>query len=127
MSLLCLFLSALLLSLLLFVSIRRRSSFLWKYPPGPRPLPLIGNVLQLPVERPEERFSEWGSRYGDVVYIRLFQQPIVILNSLRAARDILEKRGAIYSDRPRFVLFSELCVSICLLAYLHKSHFGIIH
>jgi hypothetical protein len=45
-----------------------------------------------------------------MVYIRLFQQPVLILNSLRAAREILEQRGAIYSDRPRFVLFSELCV-----------------
>lgn len=33
---------------------------------------------------------------------------MVILNSAEAARDLLEKRSAIYSDRPRFVLFSEL-------------------
>ncbi|PFH50357.1 hypothetical protein AMATHDRAFT_145202 [Amanita thiersii Skay4041] len=79
-----------------------------RYPPGPKPFPLIGNALQVPTEHPEERFAEWGSRYGDIVYIRLFQQPIVILNNLQAARDILEKRGSIYSDRPRFVLFSEL-------------------
>lgn len=106
MSLLCLFLSASFLTLLIFI--RRRSLSLYNYPPGPRALPLIGNVLQVPIERPEERFAQWGFHYGDVVYIRLFQQPIVILNSLQAARDILEKRGAIYSDRPRFVLFSEL-------------------
>ena len=41
-----------------------------KYPPGPRPLPLIGNVLDVPVERPEERFTEWGSHYGNVPYSR---------------------------------------------------------
>lgn len=27
-------------------------------------------------------------------------QPIVILNSAKIARDLLEKRGALYSDRP---------------------------
>ncbi|KAK2465511.1 hypothetical protein APHAL10511_002403 [Amanita phalloides] len=101
-----LFLSALLLAL--FFAFRFHSSSLLKFPPGPRPLPLIGNVLDVPVERPEERFMEWGFHYGDMVYIRLFQQPVIILNSLRVARDILEQRGAIYSDRPRFVLFSEL-------------------
>lgn len=92
----------------LFIAFPRGSSSHLKYPPGPRPLPLIGNVLDVPLERPEERFTEWASYYGDIVYLRFFQQPVIILNSLRAAREVLEKRGAIYSDRPRFVLFSEL-------------------
>ena len=35
---------------------------------------------------------------------------MVILNSLQAARDLLDKRSSIYSDRPRFVLLAELCV-----------------
>lgn len=30
---------------------------------------------------------------------------MVILNSLQAANDLLDKRGANYSDRPRFPLF----------------------
>ena len=33
-------------------------------PPGPKPLPFIGNVLDMPVHNPWERFSEWGQRYG---------------------------------------------------------------
>ncbi|KAF8637102.1 hypothetical protein AX17_003006 [Amanita inopinata Kibby_2008] len=96
-----------LIIVLLFIR-RLCSSSRKQYPPGPKAFPLIGNALQVPAERPEERFLEWGSRYGDIVYIRLFQQPVVILNGLQVARDILEKRGSIYSDRPRFVLFSEL-------------------
>jgi len=45
------------------------------------------------------------------MHLRIFRQHIVILSTLEAARDLLEKRGSIYSDRPRFVLLSELCVS----------------
>ncbi|TFK67985.1 cytochrome P450 [Pluteus cervinus] len=77
-------------------------------PPGPRPLPFIGNVLDIPSIHPEERFSEWGDKYGDVVHIHIFGQPMLVLNSLQATRDLMDKRSAIYSDRPRFVLFSEL-------------------
>lgn len=33
-------------------------------PPGPKPAPLIGNLLQIPSERPEVRFTEWASLYG---------------------------------------------------------------
>jgi len=40
--------------------------------------------------------------------VRIFGQPLVVLNSFEAARDLLEKRGAIYSGRPRLVLFSEM-------------------
>jgi hypothetical protein len=36
---------------------------------------------------------------------------MVILNSLQASRDLLDKRSSIYSDRPRFVLLAELCVT----------------
>ncbi|KIM41937.1 hypothetical protein M413DRAFT_71520 [Hebeloma cylindrosporum] len=79
-----------------------------KFPPGPRPLPLIGNVLQIPTDNQEQVFADWGAQYGDIVHIKIFGQPLVILNSLKASRDLLDKRSSIYSDRPRFVLLSEL-------------------
>ncbi|KAF8797657.1 cytochrome P450 [Phlegmacium glaucopus] len=78
------------------------------FPPGPKPLPIIGNVLQIPAEHQEEKFTEWAPQYGDVMHLKIFGQSMVILHSLQAARDLLDKRGSIYSDRPRFVLLSEL-------------------
>ncbi|TFK37580.1 cytochrome P450 [Crucibulum laeve] len=78
------------------------------YPPGPRPHPFIGNVFQMPTESPEKVFAQWGAEYGDVVHVNVLGQPMIILNSLRSVRDLLDKRGSIYSDRPRFVLLSEL-------------------
>jgi hypothetical protein len=36
---------------------------------------------------------------GDIMSIRNFGQVIVVLNSIKAAKDLLEKRGDIYSDR----------------------------
>ncbi|KZT05281.1 cytochrome P450 [Laetiporus sulphureus 93-53] len=81
-------------------------------PPGPKGLPLVGNALQMPLEYQQYAFAAWGDKYGDIVYARVLQKHIVILNSVRAARDLLEKRGATYSDRPRFVLLNELIGSL---------------
>ena len=36
---------------------------------------------------------------GDVMYLEVLGQPMVILGSHEAALDLLEKRSAIYSDR----------------------------
>lgn len=43
------------------LSVRERPAPL---PPGPRGLPLIGNVFDLPQSQPWMKFSEWGDTYG---------------------------------------------------------------
>ncbi|KAH6899265.1 O-methylsterigmatocystin oxidoreductase [Coprinopsis sp. MPI-PUGE-AT-0042] len=68
-------------------------------PPGPRGLPLLGNVFQLPSEKPWKAYSEWSKVYGDMIYLEVPGQPLLILNSLDDCLALLEKRGVNYSDR----------------------------
>ena len=35
-----------------------------KFPPGPTPLPIIGNILDIPRNNPWKTFAEWGKIYG---------------------------------------------------------------
>ena len=44
-----------------------RKPFAGTLPPGPRPLPLIGNLLDMPTEHEWYKFAEWGERYGEQV------------------------------------------------------------
>jgi len=37
---------------------------------------------------------------GDILSFHVFGQVIVVLNSTKATKDLLERRGNIYSDRP---------------------------
>ncbi|ESK82987.1 cytochrome p450 [Moniliophthora roreri MCA 2997] len=69
-----------------------------KLPPGPKGYPLVGNALQLR-DRPWHTFVEWKKQYGDIVYLRLFNQDAVVLNSAKAAADLLDRRGSNYSER----------------------------
>lgn len=56
------------------------------------------------------QWQEWSKTYGPVIYLNMLGQPIVILHSAKAAQDLLARRGAIYSDRPRLVLAAELAL-----------------
>ncbi|OBZ78535.1 O-methylsterigmatocystin oxidoreductase [Grifola frondosa] len=87
-----------------------------RFPPGPKPVPLLGNLHQLPMDYQHIKFAEWGKQYGDVSFAHLFHTPTLILNSLQAAQDLMDKRSAKYSDRPRFVLMSELMGWDCVLS-----------
>ncbi|KAH9924466.1 cytochrome P450 [Fomitopsis serialis] len=77
-------------------------------PPGPPRIPLLGNAHQLPQNDQHLTFTKWAAQYGDVVYVKIFTRPTIILSSVKAAIDLMDKRGSIYSDRPRFVWFHEL-------------------
>ena len=47
-------------------------------------------------------------RLGDVIHLRIFTRDLIILSSFEGAQELLEKRSAIYSSRPRFVLCSDM-------------------
>ncbi|KIJ29089.1 hypothetical protein M422DRAFT_269611 [Sphaerobolus stellatus SS14] len=76
-------------------------------PPGPKPLPIIGNALDMPQSRDWETYTEWGRKYGDVVHVNALGQHIIVLNSVEAARDLLGGRSAKYSSRPYVPMLHE--------------------
>ncbi|KAJ7763385.1 putative monooxygenase [Mycena metata] len=77
-------------------------------PPGPRRLPVVGSALQMPRSHPWLTFAEWAKTYGSIVYADVVGQPLIILNSRKAAMDLLDGRSAIYSDRPRNLVMAIL-------------------
>ncbi|KAL4936725.1 hypothetical protein BDV06DRAFT_233075 [Aspergillus oleicola] len=82
---------------------------LWKrLPPGPPPLPLIGNKLQLPSSKPWIRFREWSETYGPMYTVWLGRRPTIVISDPTIASELLEKRSAKYSTRPRFVTMGEI-------------------
>jgi len=75
-----------------------------KLPPGPKGWPIIGNLLDMPLEYTWLTYTTWGKKYGPLTYLSVAGVPILIVNSHRIALDLLEKRGQIYSGRPRGVM-----------------------
>jgi len=42
----------------------RKTRPLAALPPGPPPLPIVGNVLHMPKEQPWLKYAEWAKQYG---------------------------------------------------------------
>lgn len=84
-------------------------------PTSNRPRSISQNVVtlldlrQMPTTYAWLTFAEWGRKYGPINYISIAGKSAIVINTHEAALDLLEKRAAIYSDRPRFVMASELC------------------
>ncbi|KAI0774005.1 cytochrome P450 [Fomes fomentarius] len=83
----------------LIVSRLFRKRPLGPLPPGPRGLPLVGSVLDIPMTYQWLHFSNWSQRWGDIISFSLLGQQYVIVNSAEKALDMLEKKSAIYSSR----------------------------
>ncbi|KAI0291061.1 cytochrome P450 [Multifurca ochricompacta] len=104
----CLALSVFIYTLIAFRDHRRRRGL--PYPPGPPSWPVIGNLLDVPKRSPWAAYADLSKKYGDVVCLRLFGQIVVVLCSLNSVKDLLEKRGELYADRPPVPIFELMDV-----------------
>ena len=98
-------LGAVLIGRLISLLIRRSPHPL---PPGPKPAPLIGNIHRLPKSLQWLHLYHWSKKYGPVMHLSMGGQPLIILSTHQAAHDLLNRRSARYSDRPRMVMAGEL-------------------
>ncbi|KAF6752028.1 cytochrome P450 [Ephemerocybe angulata] len=88
--------------------------------PGPIRLPLLGSALQMPQSHAWHTIANWRQTYGDIIQLDLLGYHIVAINSPKIARDLLDKRSSVYSDRPHFAFAGDLCEfnkSITLMKY----------
>ena len=122
-----------------FYDRRRRKGL--SYPPGPPSWPIMSNFFDIPKNRPWIEYTDMSKKYGrhvcetgsnklifvfqgDVICFRVFSKVIVVLSSLSAIKDLLEKRGEIYSERPTLPIvemYAQKCHYILIIFLIHSS------
>ncbi|KAI1792486.1 cytochrome P450 [Ganoderma leucocontextum] len=68
-------------------------------PPGPKRLPIVGNLFNMPRSKQWLGYRDLSHELGDVLYLKVLGQPIVVLGSAEAIFEYLDKRSANTSDR----------------------------
>ncbi|KAF7192400.1 Cytochrome P450 monooxygenase [Pseudocercospora fuligena] len=81
-----------------------------KLPPGPRRLPLIGNLHQVPGagELPWLVYHQWAKKYGPIYSLQFGGTTFIVISSGEIARDLLDRRGSKHSDRLQSVMAGEI-------------------
>lgn len=77
-------------------------------PPGPPTVPVLGNLHLMPTFKPYETFEKWGHEYGPIYSLMLGSSPAIFIQSAEMVKDLLDKRGSIYSSRPDLYILSNI-------------------
>ena len=71
----------------------------YNLPPGPLPLPFVGNLHQFKTDRVHEQLFEWSKKYGPVLSIYLGQTLVLAINDIHSVTEVLVKKGADFAGR----------------------------
>ncbi|KAJ5563107.1 hypothetical protein N7461_001868 [Penicillium sp. DV-2018c] len=74
-------------------------------PPGPKTLPIIGNLHQVPRKVPWKIYKQWADTYGPIMSIDLAGTTTVVFSSWDVIKTHVERRNTIYSSRPSVPFF----------------------
>nr|XP_020642977.1 cytochrome P450 2G1-like [Pogona vitticeps] len=87
------------LSCLLLTVFKRKTSAKGKLPPGPTPLPLIGNFLQIKSSQTLKSLLKLRDKYGPVFTVYFGSRPIVVLCGHDAVKEALIDKAEEFSGR----------------------------
>ncbi|XP_030054613.1 cytochrome P450 2K6-like [Microcaecilia unicolor] len=78
------------------------------FPPGPKPLPVIGNLHIMNLKRPYWTLLELSKIYGPVFCLQLGMKKMVVLTGYETVKEALVNHADEFAGRPKIPIFEEI-------------------
>ncbi|KAL7991365.1 hypothetical protein Chor_015621, partial [Crotalus horridus] len=76
-------------------------------PPGPRTIPILGNLHMMDLKKPYKTMMEWSKEYGPIFRIRLGFQEMVVLTGYETVKEALVNQGDAFAERASIPFFEN--------------------
>lgn len=103
---------------LIFKILKKRQS----YPPGPKGLPIIGNMLMME-QLTHRGLAQLGKKYGGIFHLKMGYLHMISVSSPNIARQVLQVYDNIFSNRPATIAISYLTYNRADMAFAHYGPF----
>uniref|UniRef100_A0A670YI85 Cytochrome P450 family 2 subfamily B member 6 n=1 Tax=Pseudonaja textilis TaxID=8673 RepID=A0A670YI85_PSETE len=77
-------------------------------PPGPRTIPLLGNLHMMDLKKPLKTMIEWSKEYGPIFRIKLGFQEMVVLTGYETVVEALVNQGDAFAERASIPFFEDV-------------------
>ncbi|KAL3829015.1 hypothetical protein ACJIZ3_017817 [Penstemon smallii] len=77
----------------------------FKLPPGPIPVPIFGNWIQVGDDLNHRNLTDYAKKFGDIFLLRMGQRNLVVVSSPDYAKEVLHTQGVEFGSRTRNVVF----------------------
>ena len=94
-----------LVSGVLYFFAMHRWSRVGNFPPGPRPLPVIGNLLEMKKFN-HVTMAAWAKQYGRIYMLTVLGKKVFIVTDIELAREALLRQGSVFAGRPTSYVMS---------------------
>ncbi|XP_053140125.1 cytochrome P450 2K4-like isoform X2 [Hemicordylus capensis] len=78
------------------------------FPPGPRPLPIIGNLHIMDMKKPYTTMLKLSKQYGSIFSVQMGLKKVVVLTGYETVKEALVNQADAFAERPFNPMLDEI-------------------